>query len=148
MPTLVLPGMQGSPWSGRLINIHHVIDKGIAVFHCSLTTDVAGRWLEIRSGCSTELPVRIGAPCRFRMLNSPACVLWPGGWHPSQREAIGAASDSQEGRCPCHVSSRHISATFQQEETGYTAPDTDGAHSAPARRPRKRRELLAAEGGR
>jgi len=35
------------PWSGRLIHIHQVLDKGIAVFRCSLTGDADGRWLEI-----------------------------------------------------------------------------------------------------
>ncbi len=83
---------------------------------------------------------------------------------PSQREEIGAALDFQEAsRGDVHATSVHdisvrsVLGPTQQEEAGYTAmagvagggaPDTDGAHRATARRPRKRRELLAAEGGR
>ena len=36
------------PWAGLKVHVHEVIEKGdVAVFRCSLSGQVSGRWLEV-----------------------------------------------------------------------------------------------------
>ncbi|SEI21492.1 hypothetical protein SAMN05216228_10784 [Rhizobium tibeticum] len=100
------------PWSGRLIHIHQVLDKGIAVFRCSLTSDAAGRWLEIpvwmfdriASAHWRTMPV---PHVELASLRALARILEEAGT-PSQREEIGAALDSHEAsRGDVHATSVH-----------------------------------------
>lgn len=100
------------PWSGRLIHIHQVLDKGIAVFRCSLTSDAADRWLEIpvwmfdriASAHWRTMPV---PHVELASLRALARILEEAGTR-SQREEIGAASDSHKAsRGDVHATSVH-----------------------------------------
>ena len=156
------------PWSGQLIHIHELVDKGSAVFRCSLSGSTSFRLLEVpvwmfdRTPSAQWLAVPV-AYVDFSGLVALAKLLEEAGT-PSQGADMSAALISHEtSRGDVHaapvydISVRSVLECAQREDAcdaamadlaGRNTPSADGAHRAAAHRPRKRRQRLPVEGGR
>ena len=156
------------PWSGQLIHIHELVDKGSAVFRCSLSGSTSCRLLEVpvwmfdRTPSAQWLAVPV-AYVDFSGLVALAKLLEEAGT-PSQGADMSAALISHEtSRGDVHaapvydISVRSVLECAQREDAcdaamadlaGRNTPSADGAHRAAAHRPRKRRQRLPVEGGR
>lgn len=156
------------PWSGRLVHVHGLVDKGSAVFRCSLSGSTSCRLLEVPvwmfdrtlSAWWLALPI---AYADFACLLALAKLLEEA-CTPSQGADMSAALISHEtSRGDVHatpvydISVRSVLEHTQREDTsdaamadvaGRNTTGVDGTHRAAARRPRQRRERLPVEGGR